>query len=144
MLLVKIFENAENTLNGANPQRWHEYANELFDRMLRSRTSHALPVLTEARSIVQRKTFESVALESIVGSVRPTSEFDAQFHPACESVRGAWVHNAVKRLRHEHLPIVQLQRAGDFYYVIEGHLQISAARAFQQDFIDAVVLHNGE
>ena len=50
-----------------------------------------------------------------------------------------WLGVARAALRGEHLPPVDLIRAGDVYYVRDGHHRISVARALGQREIDARV-----
>ena len=80
----------------------------------------------------------SVPLSEIGGS-EGRDDFDARFHPLREDMSKRWLGVARAALRGEHLPPVELIRAGDVYYVRDGHHRISVARALGQTHIDAAV-----
>jgi hypothetical protein len=78
-----------------------------------------------------------IRLDAIVGTVDPTTAFDAGFRPAAERVASRWqsvarAHRAGRALP----PIVVLERP-DGYYVIDGRHRVSVARALGHDTIDA-------
>jgi hypothetical protein len=49
---------------------------------------------------------------------------------------------SIARALYQHLPLplVELYKVGDSYFVQDGHHRISVARAKGQDFIDAYVI----
>jgi hypothetical protein len=78
-----------------------------------------------------------VPLDAIVGTVDPTTDFDAGFRPAADRVSTRWqsiacAHRAGRALP----PIVVLERP-DGYYVLDGRHRVSVARALGHETIDA-------
>ena len=47
---------------------------------------------------------------------------------------------AIARSQGDTLPLVELIQLGEDYFVRDGHHRISAARAFSEEYIDAVVI----
>jgi hypothetical protein len=80
-----------------------------------------------------------VALESIVGSVDRTRDFDRRFRPTSGRVRARWERIAAAMRRGEPMPPVALNRIGEIHFVEDGHHRISVARALGWEVIDAVV-----
>src|SRR3954451_22370811 len=78
-----------------------------------------------------------VPLGAIVGTVDPTTDFDAGFRPAAERVSSRWQSIARAHRRGRALPpIVVLERL-DGYYVLDGRHRVSVARALGHETIDA-------
>jgi hypothetical protein len=82
---------------------------------------------------------QTVPLAQIRGSEGRTRDFDSAFRPLEEHSRERWISVARARLEDTPLPAVELIRAGDTYYVRDGHHRISVARALGQRDIDARV-----
>jgi hypothetical protein len=82
---------------------------------------------------------ESVALESIVGTVDRGREFDRQFRPRSGRVRTRWERIATAQRRGDSMPPVDLLRVGEVHFVRDGHHRVSVARAQGRDTIDAYV-----
>lgn len=82
---------------------------------------------------------QTVPLAQIRGSEGRTHDFDSAFRPVEEHSRERWISVARARLEDRPLPAVELIRAGDTYYVRDGHHRISVARALGQRHIDARV-----
>ncbi|MFJ6258584.1 chromosome partitioning protein ParB [Rhodococcus erythropolis] len=80
-----------------------------------------------------------VTIESIVGSVDRTSDFDRYFRPTSTHSRARWERLAVAQRRGESVPPVQLYRVGSMHFVIDGHHRVSIACAMHQKTIDAYV-----
>jgi hypothetical protein len=83
---------------------------------------------------------QTVALDSILGTVDRTKGFDRQFRPTNSRVRGRWerIANAVRR--GEPMPPISLYRIGDVHFVRDGHHRVSVARALGREEIDAYVI----
>jgi hypothetical protein len=78
-----------------------------------------------------------IRLGAIVGTVDPTTDFDAGFRPAADRVSSRWqsiarAHRGARALP----PIVVLERP-DGYYVLDGRHRVSVARALGHASIDA-------
>jgi hypothetical protein len=94
----------------------------------------------EGRVVGQRTLgVQPAPLAQIRGSEGRTCDFDAAFRPLREHGRERWMSVARACLADTPLPAVELIRAGDIYYVRDGHHRISVARALGQREIDALV-----
>lgn len=82
---------------------------------------------------------ESVALDSIVGSVGRERDFDRGFRPTSGRTRGRWEQIAAAARRGEAFPPVDVYRIGEVHFVKDGHHRVSVARAQGLDTIDAYV-----
>jgi len=87
----------------------------------------------------RRLGLQSIALDSIVGSVDRRQEFDRGFRPTSPRVRGRWEKIAVARRRGEAMPPIRVYRIADAHFVEDGHHRVSVARAQGQPDIDAYV-----
>src|SRR4051812_35520579 len=83
---------------------------------------------------------ETVPLARIVGTVEPTSQFDARFRPASEVVRHRWERVALAHRKGIPLPPIELREGANGYYVIDGRHRVSVARSLGQSDIDAWVV----
>lgn len=84
--------------------------------------------------------FQTVPLESIVGTVDRTKDFDRRFRPTSPRVRGRWERIAAAQRRGQSMPPVSLYRIGDLHFVRDGHHRVSVARSLGRDVIDAYVV----
>jgi hypothetical protein len=80
-----------------------------------------------------------VPLGAIVGTLEPTTSFDAGFRPASNTLRWRWERVALAHRRGLALPPVVLRRQPDGYYVVDGRHRVSVARALRHRDIDAWV-----
>ncbi|APU18980.1 hypothetical protein UA75_04755 [Actinoalloteichus sp. GBA129-24] len=89
-------------------------------------------------------------LDSIVGSVDRTRDFDRRFRPTSARVRERWERLALARRRGESVPPIDVYRIGDLHFVKDGHHRVSVALAQGLETIDAYVtevvtmLHAGD
>ena len=79
----------------------------------------------------------AIPLESIVGTVDPTAEFDAEFRPATNRVASRWQSIAHASLQGRRLPPIEVVQAPDGYYVVDGRHRVSVARALNKHVIEA-------
>lgn len=99
---------------------------------------HALKHLSSAGC--QRYTgLHTVAIDKITGSENRTRDFDRDFNPLKDNTKERWVGVMAARLSGVSLPPVDLLKAGDEYYVRDGHHRISVARALGEGFIEAQI-----
>lgn len=82
----------------------------------------------------------SVQLDDIRGTENRDAEFDADFLPLQEHVEHRWVSVASAMMRGVPLPPIELIRAGETYFVRDGHHRVSVARAQGQKMIEAHVI----
>jgi hypothetical protein len=80
-----------------------------------------------------------IRLGAIVGTVDPTTDFDAGFRPAVDRVSSRWQSIARAHRGGRALPPIVVLERPDGYYVLDGRHRVSVARALGQDCIDAWV-----
>lgn len=82
---------------------------------------------------------QMIKLDSVVGSVDKTREFDRRFRPRTTRSRERWQRLAVATRRGETLPPISVYRVGDLHFVADGHHRVSVAHALGLDEIEANV-----
>lgn len=80
-----------------------------------------------------------VPIDSIVGSVDRTGQFDRNFRPTTSVSRERWARINAALRRGESVPPVHLRKVGDMYFVVDGHHRVSIARSRGNRHIDAYV-----
>jgi hypothetical protein len=83
---------------------------------------------------------DSVPLDRIIGSVGRYHEFDRAFMPRLNSTAPRWRSVASAYLDGVSLPPVTLYKAGDNYFVIDGHHRVSVAQELGRAYVDARVI----
>ena len=87
----------------------------------------------------RRLGLQLIELDSIVGSVDRTRDFDRRFRPTSGRARARWERLALAQRRGEAIPPIQVYRVGDLHFVIDGHHRVSVAHAMNLRTIDAYV-----
>ncbi len=82
---------------------------------------------------------ETVPLDSVVGSVDRTRDFDRSFRPTSRRTRKRWERMATAARRGEAFPPIDVYRIGEVHFVKDGHHRVSIARAQGLPDIDAYV-----
>src|SRR5215210_351434 len=82
---------------------------------------------------------QRVPLDSIVGTVDRTKEFDRAFRPTSPRLRARWQRIAEAQRRGESFPPISVYRIGDLHFVRDGHHRVSVARSLGREDIDAYV-----
>ncbi|MEY2514714.1 MAG: hypothetical protein QOJ89_2072 [bacterium] len=82
---------------------------------------------------------QTIELDSIVGTVDRTREFDRDFRPTTPRLRERWESIAAAQRRGEALPPIDVYRIGGLHFVRDGHHRVSVARAQGLHAIDAYV-----
>ncbi|WP_156753824.1 chromosome partitioning protein ParB [Actinokineospora pegani] len=80
-----------------------------------------------------------VELDSVVGSVDRTRDFDRRFRPTSATSRQRWQRLALAQRRGESVPPIEVYRIGDLHFVVDGHHRVSVALALGLGTIDANV-----
>ncbi|MHA6780478.1 chromosome partitioning protein ParB [Pseudonocardia saturnea] len=80
-----------------------------------------------------------IALETIVGSVDRTRDFDRWFRPRNARTRERWERLARAQRRGESIPPIDVYRVGELHFVRDGHHRVSVAIAMKLRTIDALV-----
>ena len=134
--------DAQNDFSRARRQR---VLADLGRRLRREPTDIALILpfeeVVEALGRVGERSLglRTVPLDSIVGTVDRTREFDRRFRPLSGRVRGRWERIAAAQRRGESMPPISLYRIGELHFVRDGHHRTSVARSLGREEIDAYV-----
>ncbi len=80
-----------------------------------------------------------ISLDSIVGTVDRSRDFDRAFRPISTRTRPRWERIASALRRGEDMPPISVYRIGDLHFVRDGHHRVSVARALGRASIDAYV-----
>jgi hypothetical protein len=87
----------------------------------------------------RRLGLQTIPLDSIVGSVDRTRDFDRRFRPTSRRTRKRWERMATATRRGEAFPPIDVYRIGEVHFVKDGHHRVSIARAQGLPDIDAYV-----
>jgi hypothetical protein len=87
----------------------------------------------------RRLGVNTIELDSIVGSVDRSRDFDRRFLPTSGRVRSRWERIATATRRGEEIPPIDVYRIGELHFVKDGHHRVSVARAMGFKVIDAYV-----
>ena len=105
--------------------------------------NHILPfeeVATALGRMGERRLGEQpIPLDSIVGTVDRSREFDRSFRPTSPRVRERWQRINLAQRKGEPLPPIDVYRIGELHFVKDGHHRVSVARAFGHRDINAYV-----
>jgi hypothetical protein len=82
---------------------------------------------------------QTIQLDSVVGTVDRTRDFDRGFRPTTPRVRGRWQRIAAAQRRGEAFPPISVYRVGDLHFVRDGHHRVSVAKSLGRADIDAYV-----
>jgi hypothetical protein len=82
---------------------------------------------------------QAIPLDSIVGSVDRTRDFDRRFRPTSRRTRKRWERMATAARRGQAFPPIDVYRIGEVHFVKDGHHRVSIARAQGLPDIDAYV-----
>ncbi|SDC99553.1 ParB N-terminal domain-containing protein [Actinokineospora iranica] len=80
-----------------------------------------------------------IPLDSIIGSVDRTRDFDRRFRPTSGMSRQRWERLALAQRRGEAIPPIEVFRVGELHFVVDGHHRVSVAHAMGLRTIDAYV-----
>ncbi len=82
---------------------------------------------------------QTIPLESIVGSVDRTRDFDRRFRPTSNRLRERWQGIDMALRRGRGMPPISVYRIGDLHFVRDGHHRVSVALAMRLAVIEAYV-----
>ena len=82
---------------------------------------------------------QTIRLDTIVGTVDSTRDFDRKFRPTSTRVRERWERLALAQRRGESIPPIDVYRIGNMHFVQDGHHRVSIAIATGATTIDAYV-----
>jgi hypothetical protein len=105
--------------------------------------NHILPfeevVQALGRTGERRLGEQTIPLDSIVGTVDRSREFDRAFRPTSPRVRERWERINLAQRTGKALPPIDVYRIGDLHFVKDGHHRVSVARALGHSDINAYV-----
>lgn len=87
----------------------------------------------------RRVGLETIRLDTIVGSVDRTTEFDRDFRPRTARVRARWQRINEAQRSGKGMPPIKVFRVGGLHFVEDGHHRVSVARHRKQEVIEAYV-----
>jgi hypothetical protein len=87
----------------------------------------------------RRLGLQTLRLDTIVGTVDSTRDFDRRFRPTSGRVRERWERLALAQRRGEPIPPIDVYRIGDMHFVIDGHHRVSIAMATGAKTIEGYV-----
>src|SRR5487761_576668 len=87
----------------------------------------------------RRLGLQTLRLDTIVGTVDSSRDFDRHYRPTSSRVRARWERLALAQRRGGPFPPIDVYRAGGRYFVSDGHHRVSVAAATGQKLIDAYV-----
>ncbi len=82
---------------------------------------------------------QTIPLDSIVGTIDRTKDFDRAFRPTSPRLRARWQRIAEAQRRGESFPPISVFRIGELHFVRDGHHRVSVARSLRREDIDAYV-----
>jgi hypothetical protein len=80
-----------------------------------------------------------IELDSIVGTVDRSREFDRSFLPTSTRVRERWQRIDMAQRKGQAMPPIDVYRIGELHFVKDGHHRVSVARALGHKDINAYV-----
>ena len=87
----------------------------------------------------RRIGLETIRLDTIVGSVDRTTEFDRDFRPRTARVRSRWQRINEAQRSGKGMPPIKVVRVGGLHFVEDGHHRVSVARHLGHEVIEAYV-----
>jgi hypothetical protein len=87
----------------------------------------------------RRLGLQTIPLDSIVGTVDRSREFDRAFRPTSGRVRPRWERIAEATRKGQEMPPIDVYRIGELHFVKDGHHRVSVAREHGHEVIDAYV-----
>lgn len=126
-----------------NRQRRRRAVARLASRLRRGDVDVILPFEEVVQALGRRGErqlgLQVIELDSIVGTVDRSREFDRKFRPTSGRVRPRWEGIATAQRKGQAMPPIDVYRIGDLHFVKDGHHRVSVARALGYDKIDAYV-----
>ncbi len=105
--------------------------------------NHILPFEEVARALgrtgERRLGLQLISLDSIVGSVDRSREFDRDFRPTTPRVRERWQRINLAQRKGQAMPPIDVYRIGEVHFVKDGHHRVSVASALGHTDINAYV-----
>ncbi len=98
-------------------------------------------VLAEHEHVIQHDAgIQLINLSDIVGTVGRSYDFDDEFYPKHDSSQHRWCDVATAIYDGKAMPLIELYRIDDGYYIIDGNHRVSVMKALGQEFVEAHVI----
>jgi hypothetical protein len=105
--------------------------------------NHILPFEEVVRALgrvgERRLGLQLIPIDSIIGTVDRSREFDRDFRPTSPRVRERWQGINLAQRKGEAMPPIDVYRIGELHFVKDGHHRVSVARALGHKDINAYV-----
>jgi hypothetical protein len=105
--------------------------------------NHILPFEEVAQALgrvgERRLGLQLIPLDSIIGTVDRSREFDRDFRPTSPRVRERWERINLAQRKGEAMPPIDVYRIGELHFVKDGHHRVSVAHALGYRDIEAYV-----
>jgi hypothetical protein len=105
--------------------------------------NHILPFEEVARALgrtgERRLGLQLIPLDSIVGTIDRSREFDRSFRPTSPRSRERWQRINLALRQGEAMPPIDVYRIGELHFVKDGHHRVSVAHALGHKDIEAYV-----
>jgi hypothetical protein len=83
---------------------------------------------------------QTIPVDAIIGSVDRYRDFDDSYLPKSEHNTDRWVNIRRLQLEGKSLPVIQVYKVGETYFVKDGNHRVSVAALEGQKYIDAEVI----
>ena len=87
----------------------------------------------------RRLGLRTIRLDTVVGTVEETRDFDRRFRPTSDRDRERWEQLDLAERGGAVIPPIEVYRVGGLHFVKDGHHRVSVAMATGQEMIDADV-----
>lgn len=132
--------NKQLAIESFNQIHWKARRDSLLAKVLRK--SSGLKCFEEVKNgqTLQKRLLHvmEIPTEKIVGTVARVDDFDGRFRPLKKHLRDRWVNVAI-HADGVGWPPIEVFKAGEEYFVIDGHHRTSYALSHGMVFIDAKV-----
>ena len=118
--------------------RWHKLLAR-FGLYQRKLCDLGAICITDCQELYELSGVRAIELDKICGSEGRCMDFDGEFLPLHDHMENRWSTIAALILQGQSLPAVELIRAGEHYFIRDGHHRVSVARCLGQRHIDARV-----
>lgn len=135
------YTNLSSFVAHAFNREWMRARNNSLLAALFGRNNRLKYILDPSLPALQNKRYaglQSIPTERIAGTVSRSDDFDSEFRPRKRHLRDRWVNMFILLQSDSWAPIV-VHKAGDVYYVEDGHHRVSVARSVGMRFIEAEV-----
>ena len=137
------YSTEEKMQHQFNKLRARAMRHQLFSK-IRGKSTHLMTfdeALADHRHVTQHDAgIQLIELEEIVGTVGRTHDFDDEFNPKHDDSELRWCSVATAIYDGKAIPVIELYRLDDGYYIIDGNHRVSVMKSLGQEFVEAHVI----